>query len=221
MGAFQIQNYVVGLKGTWKIANPTLEGDRAINCGCGKYAFKIRFSGSFMFFFQACPARQLCVIFMNKIDKIVDQFAQKLSVNGIAIAPSDEIDWIDSIVNRLPAKYPPTFMSLISRYIFDDFKIDNLCFFANRGDDDWYELSQAIFCDTVIFEITSSRGFLHFARPADGSYDPVCFDIRNRKKVDYPVVRLDHESILVSSEIEIKDSFYPSMLELMEQYIIG
>ena len=65
---------------------------------------------------------------MNKIDKIVDQFAQKLGVNGIAIAPCDEIDWIDSIVNRLPAKYPPTFMSLISRYIFDGFEIDNSSF---------------------------------------------------------------------------------------------
>lgn len=156
---------------------------------------------------------------MRKIDKIVDQFAQKLSENGIAIEPYGEIDWIDEIIRKLPAKYSPTFMSLISRYIFDDFEIDNLWFFANRGDQDWYELSQAIFRDSIIFKFTSSKGFLHFARSADGSYDPVCFDIRNRKKREYPVVRLDHESILMSQKIEIVDLPQPSVLELMESYI--
>ena len=110
-------------------------------------------------------------------------------------------------------------MSLISRYIFDNFEIGNLWFFGNHGDEGWDDLSQAIFRDSRIFELTSSKGFLHFARPADGSYDPICFDIRNRRKEEYSIVRLDHESILIPSDIVITDSSYPPMLELMQQYI--
>jgi len=156
---------------------------------------------------------------MSKIDKIVDQFAKKLNENGIAIEPYGEIDWIDEIIHKLPAKYSPSFMSLISRYIFDDFEIDRLWFFANRGDQDWYELSQAIFRDSIIFQFTSSRGFLHFARPADGSYDPVCFDIRNRKNSEFSVVRLDHEAILQSRQINIVETLYPSLLDFMLKYV--
>ena len=119
---------------------------------------------------------------MNKTDKIVDSFAEKLNSNGISIESHAEIDWIEKIIKRLPTKFPPTFMSLICRYIFDDFEAGKLWFFSNRGDQGWDELSQAIFRDKIIFKVTSSKDFLHFARPADGSYDPICFDIRYRKK---------------------------------------
>ena len=68
----------------------------------------------------------LGVIFMNNIDEIVDQFAQKLGSNGIAIDTYSGIDWIDIVLKRLPPKYPPSFMSLISRYIFDDFEVGNI-----------------------------------------------------------------------------------------------
>ena len=156
---------------------------------------------------------------MSKIDKIVDEFAEKLKLNGIAIESYEDVDWVDRIVRRLPSKFSPTFMSLISRYIFDDFEVGNLWFFANRGDNDWNELSQSIFRDSIIFKFTTNNGFLHFAKPADNSYDPVCFDIRNRKKREYPIVRLDHESILLSERIEIVESLCPSFLELMEEYI--
>ena len=156
---------------------------------------------------------------MNKIDKIVDQFAEKLKSNGNAIESYADIDWVTEIINRLPTKYSPSFMSLISRYIFDDIEVGNLWFYANRGDQEWDELSRAIFRDAIIYKFTSSNGFLHFTRPLDGSYDPVCFDIRNRKKREYPVVRLDHESILISEKISIIEILYPSLLELMNEYI--
>jgi hypothetical protein len=156
---------------------------------------------------------------MKNIDEIVDQFIQKLDLNGIGIEAYSGIDWIDRILKRLPTKYPPSFMSLISRYIFDDFEVDKLWFFANRGDQGYEELSQAIFRDSIIFEVTSSKGYLHFARPADGSYDPVCFDIRNRKNKEFPVVRLDHESILQFERINIVESLYPSLLDVILNYV--
>ena len=110
-------------------------------------------------------------------------------------------------------------MSLISRYTFEDFEVDKIWFFANRGNQEYEELSQAIFRDSIIFEVTSSKGYLHFARPVDGSYDPICFDSGNRKGKEFPVVRLDHESILQKQQIKIVDSLYPSMLDFMLNYV--
>jgi hypothetical protein len=158
------------------------------------------------------------VICMNITDNIVDNFVEKLQSNGIAIQSHAGIDWIEKIIRRLPARFPPTFMSLISRYIFDEFEVEKLWFFANRGDQDWEELSQAVFRDKIIFKTTSTKGFLYFSRSADGSYDPICFDMRDRKKREYPVVRLDHESILISETIKIIENVYPSLLEFMKDY---
>ncbi len=155
---------------------------------------------------------------MKKTDKIIDEFARRLDSQGIPIEPSLNINWIDEIIRRLPAKYPPSFMSFISRYVFDGFELGKLNFFANRGSGKNSELSDAIFEDKIIFEVTSSNGFLFFARPEGGSYDPICFDIRNRKKREYPVVKLDHESILVSEKISIVENVYPSLLEFVNEY---
>ncbi len=110
-------------------------------------------------------------------------------------------------------------MSFISRYVFDGFELDKLNFFANSGSQNDSELAQAIFMDKIIFDGTSSNGFLFFARPEDGSYDPICFDIRSRKKREYPVVRLDHESILQFDKIRIVENVYPSLLEFMNAFI--
>ena len=158
---------------------------------------------------------------MNKTDEIVDQFTSKLIKNGIAIEPSNDINWIDPIVKGIPSQYPPSFMSLISRYIFDGFDIDKLTLFANLGDEAFEELCQSIFRDDIIFQTTTSKGFIQFANPSDGSYDPVCFDIRKRKKnKEYPVVRLDHEKILQYEEITIVELLYSSLLDLMKKYTI-
>lgn len=157
---------------------------------------------------------------MDKTDEIVDQFTSKLIQNGITIEPSNDINWIDPIVKGIPSQYPPSFMSLISRYRFDEFDIDKLTLFANLGDEAFEELSQSIFRDDIIFQTTTSKGFLQFSRPSDGSYDPVCFDIRKTKKnKEYPVVRLDHENIFQNEEIIIVELIYPSLLDFMKSFV--
>ena len=77
---------------------------------------------------------------MNNIDEIVDLFVQKLGSDGIAIESYTGIHWIDLVLKRLPARFPPSFMSLISRYIFDDIEVGKLWFYANRGDQEYEEL---------------------------------------------------------------------------------
>lgn len=82
--------------------------------------------------------------YMKNTDSIVDQFAGALVKAGILISQSKNINWIEAFISLLPAKYPPSFMSLITRYTFDEFTTDKITFFANRGSKDSRELMKAI-----------------------------------------------------------------------------
>lgn len=155
----------------------------------------------------------------KKIDSIVDRFVARLITEGVGIEASNETKWTELLVSALPTKYPPSFMSLIGRYIFDQFTAEKITFYSNHGDNTDVDLSTAIFKDKIIFKTTTANGFLHFARPANGSYDPLCFDIRGgNKNKEYPIVRLDHESILQFDRIKIVETLYPSIAEFMAKY---
>jgi hypothetical protein len=155
-----------------------------------------------------------------KTDYIVDKFAERVNRQNAGIQAFSEISWVDGISSRLPAKFPPSFVSLISRYKFDDFEAEDIWFYANRGDKTWEDLSGAIFRDEIMFRVTTSHGFIHFARPADGSYDPLCFNIRRRNNSgECPIVRLDHEAILQLEQIHVVDNISPSLLRFMEAYV--
>lgn len=157
---------------------------------------------------------------MKNTDSIVDKFAAKLAQEGIKISQSKEINWIDRVMSILPAKYPPSFTSLIMRYTFDEFTADKIAFFDNHGTADSSELITAIPKDKFIFNTTTANGFLQFARPSTGSYDPLCFDIRNRRNdKECPIVRLDHEAILQFERITIVEQLYPSLYDMMKEYV--
>ncbi len=131
------------------------------------------------------------------VNEIVDSFV-KIAVDlGADIAPIENAFWIDELETKLGKRYPPSFHSLLTRYQFAPFEIGGIEFFANTGSDDIDEMSVAIFRDPIISQTTQAQGFVQFARPADGSYDPICFDTsaqaHNR---EYPIVQIDHEQIL-------------------------
>jgi hypothetical protein len=158
------------------------------------------------------------VISMNNTDQIIDEFVISQNRNGGNILKFAGIDWIDPIFKRFPAKYPPSFLSLISRYVFGSFDINEMCLFANRGDNSHDDLSKAVFKDKLIFQTTTGNGFIQFSRPSDGSYDPICFDIRKRKKSgEYKVVRLDHEKILQFEKIKVVKDIAESFIEAINQ----
>jgi hypothetical protein len=159
---------------------------------------------------------------MKNTDALVDKFTRALAEKGVPIIQSTEINWIDRLTSILPTKYPQSFMSFITRYVFDEFTVSKITFFANHGSKDSNELINAIPKDSIIFKTTTANGFLQFARPSTGSYDPICFDFRKRSNdKEYPVVRLNHEEILQFKRIKIVERLYSSLPELMQTYLKG
>lgn len=135
--------------------------------------------------------------------------------------------WLAAFERRLPKPYPPSFRSLIHRYSFAQFEVGPVLLFANTGDTDWdnhlfSELSVAIFQDKRISQKTMENGFVQFARPVTGGYDPICFDTnRSGRNCECPVVRIDHEEILCRDGLSVIEEVAPSFIELVQEFLDG
>lgn len=141
------------------------------------------------------------------VHELIDRFVASVAQSGGIFQPIVDAPWIAELERKLPTRLPASFRSLVTRYAFATFEVGGLSFYANMGTDDEDEMTVAIFRDRLIAEATLKAGYIQFARPATGSYDPICFDgrgtLRNR---EFPIVRLDHEEILRKDRICVREA---------------
>lgn len=78
------------------------------------------------------------------------------------------------------------------------------------------ELVDAIFRDRGLVVPLFAAGFVQFGVPRDGAHGPICFDLNRRTRPgECPVVRLDHERLLMSRRIRTTADVACSFLELI------
>ena len=147
------------------------------------------------------------------IHSTIDEFVACVDPAGDIFRRIEGGLWVEALEAKLPKRFPVSFRSLITRYAFQPFEAAGISFFANTGEDSDEELAVTMFRDRNISEVTMKAGYLQFARPEDGSYDPICFDAsRKVSNREFPIVRLDHEEILCRDRIVVSkpvaDSFY-------------
>jgi hypothetical protein len=154
------------------------------------------------------------------VGELIDRFVAIIDPAGSVFRRIDSAPWIDALETRLPKRFPASFRSLVTRYAFPSFDVSGLYFFANRGVDSYDDLSVAVFKDKFIADATLKAGYIQFARPLGGSYDPICFDARQSvSNREFPIVQLDHEDILCRNRIRtvasLSDSFYRFAADLV------
>ena len=70
------------------------------------------------------------------------------------------------------------------------------------------------------FRVLSDGGFVQFGKGPDYDYDPICFDLSRRDaEGDCPVVKFDHEEILINERLVVVKELTPSFRELMKLII--
>jgi hypothetical protein len=154
------------------------------------------------------------------IDSIIDEFAVRLESAGIVIAPIDGARWIDTLEQGLPKRLPPSFSSLVRRYTFAPFEWGPLFFFGNSKAQHEHDLPAAVLRDRAMWNTTLRAGFIRFAQSAGGNYDAVCFDARApQRNREFRIVRLDHESILIKQQIDVREEIAPSFVALVESLL--
>lgn len=111
--------------------------------------------------------------------------------------------------------YPRLFAELLARHTFVAFDIGRVRVYGNAyGEEDSLE---GLLADTILTKALRGAGFLPFGRPATGSYDRVCFDMRGRDRAfDAPVVLMDHEAILTFNRIPRPEHLADGILELLD-----
>jgi hypothetical protein len=143
----------------------------------------------------------------------VGQWTQPMEYFDWQIRKADRSEWIETLEAKLPFPFPPSFRSLVRRYVYPDFTIGTLWLFANTGEPLFHEMCDAIVRDKHLSQVLVRHGYLQFARPNTGDYDPICFDTRRRLKGgEYPIVRVAHEPILCHDRIGDVGEIAPSFL---------
>ena len=180
-----------------------------------------------------------------KIDKLIDRLVDQVNLKVKEKLEPDEVpsylrvgepdeygyydwhicqldctEWINSLMLKLPKKFPPSFYSLISRFAFPAFELGSTMLFANTGEKNHWELTDRIFIDEYMATFLLVRGYIQFGNQYYGSYDPVCFDT-NRKRREHPVVLIDHAKILhkSNSKIVVMEEIAPSFIDIVKNYL--
>jgi len=132
----------------------------------------------------------------------------------------DSITWIETIEKELPARFPPCYRSLVTRYIFPAFELPPLLLLGNTGHALYNEMSYVIFRDQGVSAGLLEGGYLQFARPQLGDSDPVCFDLKRRNADgEYPVVQISYQQALVNQRPTIIREVAGSLGQLMQRYV--
>lgn len=125
-----------------------------------------------------------------------------------------EVTWLAKLEESFGHTLPATFRELIAQFNFPEFDVSGVTVFSNLNDGLHSDITVAPFADRVIFSWLKSHRFVQFGRRDTGSYDPVCFDLSERKR-DPVVVVMNHEDILLQRKFVHLEQIAPSFIDLV------
>jgi hypothetical protein len=134
---------------------------------------------------------------------------------GMPFEPLQQAPWIDTVEARLGFSLPSSLRVLTMNYAFPAVSIGDVELFANLGDGADDDLTVAPFKDSHLSKWLQTSRRVQFARPATGSYDPVCLESRGKQST--AVEKFDHEDILLGRKKVKSTVLSPSLEELLRR----
>jgi hypothetical protein len=128
---------------------------------------------------------------------------------------------LNPLYAKLPARFPSLFERLVLRYRWAEVDLECYRLFANPPGLDLSGLYEQISKDPFLYDSLLRSGYIPFGKGPDVDYDPVCFDIRSRKKRsrECGIVKVDHEEILCHGRVRVVAELAPSFEQLLLQTI--
>jgi hypothetical protein len=124
---------------------------------------------------------------------------------------------LEPIYAQLPARFPPLFERLVLSYRWAEVELGSYTLLANPPGD---TLDGLLARDINLTESLIPAGFMQFAKGPGGDYDPVCFNLRARKKNrEFSIVKIDHEEILCNYRVKVVAELAPSFEQLVRDTI--
>jgi hypothetical protein len=182
---------------------------------------------------------------MSGFEQLIDRFVEKLRRAGFEALYEDELPellqrgergasgfwsweiskvdnsaWVAAVEALLPKKFPPSYLSLVKRYLFPAFQAGPLFLFADTGLPVPNDLERYLRKEPRLFGFLVREGLIPFARPDAVQYDPICFDARGSSDGgEYPIVQVNHEQILSHARVEIKRELFSSFWKFVEEFV--
>ena len=127
---------------------------------------------------------------------------------------------LDEIYQTTKGRFPKLFEELLLSYRWLEVDLTYITLLPNLVSEDLkgflYEIKKDKFMSKVLLE----NNFIQFAKGPGGNYDPICFEVDNKKEInDYRIVQIDHEELLCKERIKIVKEISKSMHELMKKII--
>lgn len=102
---------------------------------------------------------------------------------------------LESIYAVLPSRYPPLYERLVLTYRWDVVDLELLRLSPNPPGDDLSALQPNK--NDFLTNFLLNAGYIRFGLGPDVDFDPICFELKSRKKNrEFRIVKIDHEDIL-------------------------
>jgi hypothetical protein len=127
---------------------------------------------------------------------------------------------LNPLYDKLPARFPPLFERLVLSYRWAEIDLQLFTLLANPPVPDLSRFFEQISKGPALWAALIAAGYLQFAKGPDMDYDPVCFDIKSRRKNgDCRIVKIDHEEILCNNRVKVVAQLAASFEDLVKDTI--
>ena len=140
---------------------------------------------------------------------------KRLRELGVEIRSIEAAPWIEDVESRLGFHLPNSYRALVTCYAFPVLEFDAVELFGNQGNNSRYDITSAPFRDRIMSTWLSANRLLHIGHPYIGNYDPICLDLQSTA-ADPPIVRLDHEDILLERKKVRRSGVANNLIELLQ-----
>jgi len=146
-----------------------------------------------------------------------NQFSEKL---WRPIPQVTDPSMLDPFYAKLPARFPPLYEQLVLTYRWADVDLGSYRLLGNPLGTNLCGLLDKMLKDEFLSTCLFKNGYIPFGKGPDIDYDPVCFDLKSRKKNrEFSIVKLDHEEILCNERIKVVTDLAPSFEQLVKATI--
>ena len=154
----------------------------------------------------------------NEIDGLVDSFVSMLVAAGVPIRVAQNAKALTELEEKLAARLPQSFESLLSRYSFPTFDVCGLTLFGwNSNWESTEYFSSATGPKGSLAELLLPARLVQIGRPDTGDFDAICLDGKDKaQNRDQRIVRVDHEEVLRNGRVRVVSEFAPSFRKFVE-----
>ena len=108
---------------------------------------------------------------------------------------------LESIYETIPGRLPNLFEQGLMSFRWLEVDLPMLALLAHPPGPRCDGFVSEVVRDAHLYPTLFRERYVQFAKADSANYDPVCFDLRRKRKDDCPIVRIDHEWVLIHQRL--------------------